>query len=69
MAQELAPKIRVNAIALGSFATDGLRGSLDMMPGSQEKMQESTPLHRLGDVADLGRAAVRLSVHAGLLRD
>jgi NAD(P)-dependent dehydrogenase (short-subunit alcohol dehydrogenase family) len=24
MAQELAPKIRVNAIALGSFATDGL---------------------------------------------
>ena len=25
MAQELAPKIRVNAIALGSFATDGLK--------------------------------------------
>jgi 7-alpha-hydroxysteroid dehydrogenase len=61
MAQELAPKIRVNAIALGSFATDGLRGSLDMMPGSQEKMQEATPLHRLGDVADLGRLCVYLS--------
>ena len=27
MAQELAPKIRVNAIALGSFATDGLQGA------------------------------------------
>jgi 7-alpha-hydroxysteroid dehydrogenase len=61
MAQELAPKIRVNAIALGSFATDGLQGSLDMMPGSQEKMQEATPLHRLGDVADLGRLCVYLS--------
>ncbi|MCV7425515.1 SDR family NAD(P)-dependent oxidoreductase [Mycobacterium montefiorense] len=60
MAQELAPKIRVNAIALGSFATDGLRGSLDLMPGSLEKMQESTPLHRLGDVEDLGRLAVYL---------
>ena len=61
MAQELAPKIRVNAIALGSFATDGLQGSLDMMPGSLEKMMESTPLHRLGNVEDLGRLCVYLS--------
>jgi 7-alpha-hydroxysteroid dehydrogenase len=61
MAQELAPKIRVNAIALGSFATDGLKGSLDMMPGSLEKMNEATPLHRLGDVADLGRLTVYLA--------
>jgi NAD(P)-dependent dehydrogenase (short-subunit alcohol dehydrogenase family) len=60
MAQELAPKIRVNAIALGSFATDGLQSSLDLMPGSLEKMQEATPLHRLGDVEDLGRLAVYL---------
>ncbi|OBJ50121.1 SDR family NAD(P)-dependent oxidoreductase [Mycobacterium sp. 1423905.2] len=61
MAQELAPKIRVNAIALGSFATDGLQSSLDMMPGSLEKMNEATPLHRLGDVEDLGRLCVYLS--------
>lgn len=61
MAQELAPKIRVNAIALGSFGTKGLRGSLDMMPGSLDKMLESTPLHRLGDVEDLGRLVVYLS--------
>jgi 7-alpha-hydroxysteroid dehydrogenase len=60
MAQELAPKIRVNAIALGSFATDGLQSSLDLMPGSLEKMQENTPLHRLGDVEDLGRLTVYL---------
>lgn len=61
IAQELAPKIRVNAIALGSFATDGLQGSLDLMPGSLEKMKENTPLHRLGDVEDLGRLCVYLS--------
>ncbi|OBJ83659.1 SDR family NAD(P)-dependent oxidoreductase [Mycobacterium asiaticum] len=61
MAQELAPKIRVNAIALGSFATDGLQSSLDLMPGSLEKMQEATPLHRLGNVEDLGRLCVYLS--------
>lgn len=61
MAQELAPKIRVNAIALGSFATDGLQQSLDLMPGSLEKMKEATPLHRLGDVEDLGRLTVYLS--------
>jgi 7-alpha-hydroxysteroid dehydrogenase len=60
MAQELAPKVRVNAIALGSFATDGLRGSLELMPGSLEKMQDNTPLHRLGDVEDLGRLTVYL---------
>ncbi|MGA7055011.1 MAG: SDR family oxidoreductase, partial [Mycobacterium sp.] len=51
----------VNAIALGSFATTGLKQSLDMMPGSLEKMTETTPLHRLGDVEDLGRLAVYLS--------
>jgi 7-alpha-hydroxysteroid dehydrogenase len=61
MAQELAPKIRLNAIALGSFATDGLQSSLDLMPGSLEKMNQATPLHRLGDVEDLGRLCVYLS--------
>lgn len=61
MAQELAPKIRVNAIALGSFMTDGLQIALDMMPEAGDKMRERTPLHRFGDVADLGRLAVYLS--------
>ena len=61
MAQELAPKIRVNAIALGSFATEGLQGSLDLLPGSLEKMTEATPLHRLGNVEDLGRLCVYLA--------
>ena len=61
MAQELAPKIRVNAIALGSFMTRGLQYSFDLIPGSEEKLMEKTPLHRAGDVADLGRLALYLS--------
>ena len=61
MAQELAPKIRVNAIALGAFMTTGLQSSFDLLPGSEEKMKELTPLHRIGDVADLGRLTLYLS--------
>lgn len=61
MAQELAPKIRVNAIALGAFMTTGLQSSFDLMPGSEEKLKERTPLHRIGDVADLGRLTLYLS--------
>jgi 7-alpha-hydroxysteroid dehydrogenase len=60
MAQELAPKIRVNAIALGAFMTTGLQSSFDLMPGSEDKLKELTPLHRIGDVADLGRLTVYL---------
>lgn len=61
MAQELAPKIRVNAIALGAFMTSGLRTGFDMMPGSEDTLKARTPLHRVGDVADLGRLALYLS--------
>jgi NAD(P)-dependent dehydrogenase (short-subunit alcohol dehydrogenase family) len=61
MAQELAPKIRVNAISLGSFMTGGLQYSFDLIPGSEEKLKELTPLHRVGDVADLGRLTLYLS--------
>lgn len=60
MAQELAPKIQVNAIALGSFMTDGLQIALDMMPEAGDRMRELTPLHRFGDVADIGRLALYL---------
>ncbi|OMC36158.1 oxidoreductase [Mycobacterium colombiense] len=61
MAQELAPKIRVNAIALGAFMTTGLQSSFDLLPGSEEMLKERTPLHRIGDVADLGRLTLYLS--------
>jgi NAD(P)-dependent dehydrogenase (short-subunit alcohol dehydrogenase family) len=61
MAQELAPKVRVNAIALGSFMTAALQKTLDMMPQAEATMKKLTPLHRFGDVADLGRLVVYLS--------
>lgn len=60
MAQELAPKIRVNAIALGTFETPNLLGKLGGVPGAIEQMNAATPLHRMGDVADVGRLTVYL---------
>ena len=68
MAQELAPKIRVNAIALGSFATDGLQSSLDLMPGvagEDAGGHAASPLGRRGGP----RTARGVPVHARLLRD
>ena len=67
MAQELAPKIRVNAIALGSFATEVYREPRHDAR-VLEKMNEATPLHRLGDVADLGRLSVYLSTRTATRR-
>ena len=61
MAQELAPKIRVNAIGLGAFLTTGLQAGFDMMPGTEQTIKDRTPLHRIGDVADLGRLTLYLS--------
>jgi 7-alpha-hydroxysteroid dehydrogenase len=60
MAQELAPKIRVNAIALGSFKTDALQKSIEFSPEAGDAMRALTPLHRFGDVEDLGRLTVYL---------
>lgn len=60
MAQELAPKIRVNAIGLGAFLTTGLQAGFDMMPGTEQTIKDRTPLHRIGDVADLGRLTLYL---------
>ncbi len=68
MAQELAPKIRVNAIALGSFATEGLQSGLDMMPGGigHDALAHAaaSTRRRRGP-----RPALRLPVDQGLLRD
>jgi len=60
MAQELAPKIRVNAIALGSIMTPALQKTFDMQEGFREKMMELTPLKRVGDVEDVGLAVLYL---------
>jgi 7-alpha-hydroxysteroid dehydrogenase len=64
MAQDLAPKIRVNSISPGSIATSALDMVLQM-PELERAMIDATPLGRLGTVEDIAAAAVYLSSDAG----
>lgn len=59
MAQDLAPLIRVNAIAPGPIATDALEKFLDET--ARGKMIAGTPLARLGTVDDIAAAALYLA--------
>jgi 7-alpha-hydroxysteroid dehydrogenase len=64
MAADLAPKVRVNAIAVGSVATSALEivlGDEDM----HNQMVEGTPLKRLGEPEDIAIAALYLASPAG----
>ncbi|BBX20394.1 short-chain dehydrogenase [Mycolicibacterium duvalii] len=63
-ALDLAPRIRVNAIAPGSILTS----ALDIVASNDElrtPMEQATPLRRLGDPADIAAAAVYLASPAG----
>ena len=63
-AADLAPKVRVNAIAVGSVLTS----SLDVVaqnPELKAKMEADTPLHRLGDTSDIAAGIVYLCSPAG----
>jgi 7-alpha-hydroxysteroid dehydrogenase len=64
MAQDLAPKIRVNSVSPGSIATSALDMVLQM-PELEQAMIDGTPLGRLGTVDDIAAAAVFLSSPAG----
>jgi 7-alpha-hydroxysteroid dehydrogenase len=59
MASELAPYVRVNAIAPGSIWTDALRNFLD--EASLQKMCDLTPMKKLGEVEDITLAALYLA--------
>ncbi len=63
LAMDLAPKIRVNAIAVGSVATSALQIVLDT-PEISDEMVAKTPLGRLGDVTDISIAALYLASDA-----
>ena len=57
--RDLAPRIRVNAIAVGSVATS----ALDIVMSSDEMrtaMEDATPLRRIGDPEDIAAAIVYL---------
>jgi len=60
LAEDLAPKIRVNAIAVGSTATSALETVLTN-PKVRKAMIESTPLRRLGEPEDIALGALYLA--------
>jgi 7-alpha-hydroxysteroid dehydrogenase len=60
MAADLAPRVRVNAIAVGSVATSALEIVLTM-DELRAEMVERTPLKRLGEVDDIAIAALYLA--------
>ncbi len=79
LAQEFAPKIRVNAIGVGSTKTDALNTVLT--PEIEKTMVELTPMARLGEVEDIALGALYLAspaaayitgevlgIHGGLTR-
>jgi 7-alpha-hydroxysteroid dehydrogenase len=59
LAAELAPEVRVNAIAVGSVATSALLPYLDER--TRRAMEEATPLRRLGEVEDIALMALYLA--------
>jgi 7-alpha-hydroxysteroid dehydrogenase len=64
LAADLAPRIRVNAVAVGSTATSALETILTD-DGLRQAMVEATPLKRLGDVDDIALAVAYLASPAG----
>ena len=63
-AADLAPRVRVNAIAVGSTATSALQIVLDT-PEIHDEMVRRTPLRRLGEPEDIALAALYLASSAG----
>jgi 7-alpha-hydroxysteroid dehydrogenase len=64
LAADLAPRVRVNGIAVGSVATSALEVVLDNQE-IHDEMVRRTPLRRLGDPEDIAAAALWLASPAG----
>ena len=64
MAADLAPKVRVNAIAVGSIATSALEIVLDNQE-IHDEMVRRTPVKRLGRPEDIAYCALYLASDAG----
>ncbi len=59
LAQDFAPRVRVNAIAVGSTVTEALASVLT--PEIEKTMVELTPMGRLGSVEDVAACALYLA--------
>jgi len=59
LAQDFAPKVRVNAIAVGSIRTDALGTILN--DKVEKMMVDMTPMARLGEVEDIAACALYLA--------
>jgi 7-alpha-hydroxysteroid dehydrogenase len=59
LGSEFAPRVRVNAIAVGSVMTSALAPFLD--DETRARMQELTPMKRLGEVEDIALMALYLA--------
>jgi 7-alpha-hydroxysteroid dehydrogenase len=63
MAAELAPRVRVNALAVGAVETSALKPFLS--PDLRAQMDALTPMGRIGTVEDIALAALWLLSPAG----
>ncbi len=59
LAQDFAPKVRVNGIAVGAILTEALAGF--MTPELERQMLSKTPMARLGVVEDIAACALYLA--------
>lgn len=63
-ARDLAPRIRVNAVAVGSVMTSALE-FVTADDETRRTMEEATPLRRIGEAEDVAASAVYLTSPAG----
>lgn len=63
-AADLAPKVRVNAVAVGSVATSALEVVVNN-PELKQRMEAATPLRRIGEPEDIAATIVYLCSPAG----
>ena len=61
VATDLAPKIRVNAVAPGAIETPALAGWLDQFGEVREQMLDRTAMRRNGRVEDIAMACLYLA--------
>ena len=63
-ARDLAPRIRVNGVFVGSVMTSALE-FVAGVPEMRQQMEQSTPLGRIGEAEDIAAAVLYLSSRAG----